>query len=130
MVEMGSLIEYLKRETALNALEKTIKHVQKVQECVKELDKGIVMLLKEKDLEKTHNIFHNVDLLEGEFGGGYPSYRIPFIKSLKWKKQKIILIQKDSHKKSTKEEISKNLKNRMWKLSYNCSYYKRIIFIW
>ncbi|MFX1365370.1 MAG: DUF47 domain-containing protein [Promethearchaeota archaeon] len=63
---MGSLIEYLKRETALNALEKTIKHAQKVQECVKELDRGILMLLKEKDLEKTHDIFHNVDKLEGE----------------------------------------------------------------
>ena len=63
---MGSLIEYLKRETALNALEKTIKHAQKVQECVRELDKGLQMLLKERDLEKTHDIFHNVDLLEGE----------------------------------------------------------------
>lgn len=63
---MGSLIEYLKRETALNALEKTIKHAQKVQECVRELDNGIQILLKERDLEKTHDIFHNVDLLEGE----------------------------------------------------------------
>ncbi|UCC20168.1 MAG: DUF47 family protein [Promethearchaeota archaeon] len=63
---MGSLIEYLKRETALNALEKTIKHAQKVQECVIELDRGLHMLLKERDLDKTHDIFHNVDLLEGE----------------------------------------------------------------
>ena len=63
---MGSLIEYLKRETALNALEKTIKHAQKVQECVKTLDIGLQMLLKEKDLDKTHDTFHKVDLLEGE----------------------------------------------------------------
>jgi len=63
---MGSLIEYLKRKTAFDALEKTIKHAQKVQECVKELDKGLEMLLTEKDLDKTHDIFHNVDLLEGE----------------------------------------------------------------
>lgn len=63
---MGSLIEYLKRETALNALEKTIKHAQKVQECVRTLDKGLQMLLKEKDLEKTHDLFHKVDLLEAE----------------------------------------------------------------
>ena len=63
---MGSLIEYLKRKTALDALGKTIKHAQKVQDCVKELDKGLEMLLREKDLEKTHEIFHNVDLLEGE----------------------------------------------------------------
>ena len=63
---MGSLIEYLKRKTALDALEKTIKHAQKVQECVKELDKGLEMLLTEKDHDKTHDIFHNVDLLEDE----------------------------------------------------------------
>ena len=63
---MGSLIEYLKRETALNALEKTIKHAQKVQECVKTLDTGLQMLLKEKELDKTHDTFHKVDLLEGE----------------------------------------------------------------
>jgi len=63
---MGSLIEYLKRETALNALEKTIKHAQKVQECVKTLDIGLQMLLKEKELDKTHDTFHKVDLLEGE----------------------------------------------------------------
>ena len=29
---MGSLIEFLKRETALNALERSIKHAKKVQE--------------------------------------------------------------------------------------------------
>ena len=63
---MGSLIEYLKRETALNALEKTIKHAQKVQECVKTLDIGLNILLKEKDLDKTHDTFHKVDILEGE----------------------------------------------------------------
>jgi len=63
---MGSLIEYLKRKTAFDALEKTIKHAQKVQECVKELDKGLKMLLTEKDHDKTHDIFHNVDLLEDE----------------------------------------------------------------
>ncbi|MFX1320142.1 MAG: DUF47 domain-containing protein [Promethearchaeota archaeon] len=63
---MGSLIEYLKRETALNALEKTIKHAQKVQECVKTLDSGLQILLKEKNLDKTHDLFHKVDLLEAE----------------------------------------------------------------
>ena len=63
---MGSLIEYLKRKTALDALEKTVEHAQKVQECVKELDKGLEMLLTEKDPDKTHEIFHNVDLLEDE----------------------------------------------------------------
>ncbi len=61
---MGSLIEYLKRETALNALEKTIEHAQKVQECVRELDTGLQILLTEKSLEKSHDIFHNVDIIE------------------------------------------------------------------
>jgi len=54
----------LKRETALNALEKTIEHAQKVQECVRELDTGLQMLLIDKSLEKSYDIFHNVDVLE------------------------------------------------------------------
>jgi predicted phosphate transport protein (TIGR00153 family) len=61
---MGSLIEYLKRETALNALERTIKHAQKVQECIIELDTGLQILLQERNLEKAHEIFHRVDVLE------------------------------------------------------------------
>ncbi|MFX0024323.1 MAG: DUF47 domain-containing protein [Candidatus Hermodarchaeota archaeon] len=54
----------MKRETALNALEKTIEHAQKVQECVRELDLGLQMLLTEKNLDKSYDIFHNVDVLE------------------------------------------------------------------
>ncbi|MDX1798849.1 MAG: DUF47 family protein [Candidatus Lokiarchaeia archaeon] len=61
---MGSLIEYLKRETALNALEKTIKHGRSVQECVRELDIGIQALLIHKNLEKSYEVFHNVDVIE------------------------------------------------------------------
>ncbi len=61
---MGSLIEFLKRETTLNALEKSIKHAQKVQECVKELDHGLNLLLKDRQEEKSHKILHNVDKLE------------------------------------------------------------------
>ncbi len=56
----------MKRETALNALEQTIEHAQKVQECVRELDTGLQMLLKEKNLDKSYGIFHNVDVLERE----------------------------------------------------------------
>jgi len=63
---MGSLIEFLKRETALNVLEKTIKHAQIVQECVKELEVGLNLLLKEKKLEKANKSFHKVDLLEDD----------------------------------------------------------------
>ena len=63
---MGSLIEYFKKKTAENVLEKAIKHAKKVQDCVRELDKGVEILLKVKDIEKSHDIFHNVDLIEGE----------------------------------------------------------------
>jgi len=63
---MGSLIEFLKRETTLNALEKSIKHAQKVQECVKELNQGLKLLLKEREEEKSHKILLNVDKLEKE----------------------------------------------------------------
>ncbi len=63
---MGSLIEFLKRETAVNALEKSIKHAQIVQKCVKTLDEGIKVLLKEKKPEKADQIFEKVDTLEGE----------------------------------------------------------------
>ena len=63
---MGSLIEFLKRETALNVLEKTIKHAQIDKECVKELEKGLRVLLMEENLTKARENFERVDLLEGE----------------------------------------------------------------
>jgi len=63
---MGSLIEFLKRETALNVLEKTIKHAQIVQQCVRELEVGLKLLLKEENFEKSCEIFNKVDLLEDE----------------------------------------------------------------
>jgi predicted phosphate transport protein (TIGR00153 family) len=64
--KMGSLIEFLKRETALNALERSIKHAKKVQECVRELEKGINALLREKNQIKAEEFFIKVDSLEGE----------------------------------------------------------------
>jgi predicted phosphate transport protein (TIGR00153 family) len=63
---VGSLIEYFKKKTAENVLEKAIKHAQKIQECVRELDKGIEILLNTKEIEQAHDIFLNVDHLEGE----------------------------------------------------------------
>ena len=54
----------MKRETAVNALEESVKHAQIVQECVKTLDVGLQTLLKEKDVEKSHKLFHKVDVLE------------------------------------------------------------------
>ncbi len=63
---MGSLIEFLKRETALNVLEKTIKHAQIVKDCVKELEVGLKILLKDENLEKARKNFLKVDILEDE----------------------------------------------------------------
>ena len=62
---MGSLIEFLKRETAVNALEKSIKHAQIVQDCVRTLDSGINVLLRERNHDKADEIFEKVDSLEG-----------------------------------------------------------------
>jgi predicted phosphate transport protein (TIGR00153 family) len=63
---MGSLIEYLKKKTAKSVLEKAIQHAEKVQECVINLNKGMVLLLKDKNLEESYNMFKKVDSLEGE----------------------------------------------------------------
>ncbi|MFX1275056.1 MAG: DUF47 domain-containing protein [Promethearchaeota archaeon] len=63
---MGSLIEYFKKKTATNVLEQAIKHAQKVQESVYKLNEGINMLLVTKDLDKCHDLFHEVDRFEGE----------------------------------------------------------------
>jgi len=54
----------LKRETAVNALEKSVKHAKIVQECIKNLDLGLQVLLHEKNPEKSHDLFHKVDNLE------------------------------------------------------------------
>ena len=54
----------MKRETAVNALEKSVKHAKIVQECIKNLDLGLQVLLHEKNPEKSHDLFHKVDNLE------------------------------------------------------------------
>ena len=63
---MGSLIEFVKRKTAENVLEKSIKHAQQVQKCVKKLDEGVQLLLKTKKVENSHDIFLTVDAFERE----------------------------------------------------------------
>ncbi len=54
----------MKRETAVNALEKSVKQAKIVQECIKNLDIGLQILLHEKNTEKSHELFHKVDILE------------------------------------------------------------------
>ncbi len=63
---MGSLIEFVKRRTAENVLEKSIKHAQQVQKCVKKLNEGVQLLLKTKKTENSHDIFLMVDAFERE----------------------------------------------------------------
>jgi len=54
----------------------------------------------------------SVDLPGGRFGGGYPSWKIPFYKSFASNNQRIILIRDDSHKISTLEKVKHALNNR------------------
>jgi predicted phosphate transport protein (TIGR00153 family) len=66
VVKMGSLIEFLKREVALNALEKSINHARIVQSCVEELGKGLTLLLHERKPEEAEEVFHKVDIIEND----------------------------------------------------------------
>ena len=50
-----------------------------------------------------------LDMRGGEFGGGYARWRIPLYKSFATGKQKIYLVDGDSHNKSTLEKVQKIL---------------------
>ncbi|MHA1803048.1 MAG: DUF47 domain-containing protein [Promethearchaeota archaeon] len=63
---MGSLIEYFKLKTAASVLEKSISHAKKVQDCVRELNIGIQLLIKDKKVEEAHQKFKIVDKIEKE----------------------------------------------------------------
>jgi predicted O-methyltransferase YrrM len=47
----------------------------------------------------------SIDLHQGEFGGGYPAWKIPFYQAFKRGNQKINLIRADSHKKETLDQL-------------------------
>ncbi len=51
----------------------------------------------------------SVDLPGGEFGGGYPRWRIPLFNSFIKREQKLHLIRKDSHKLSTLKMVKEIL---------------------
>jgi len=51
----------------------------------------------------------SIDLPYGEFGGGYPEWKIPLYKSFAKKNQEIVLFQVDSHQKSTLEMLKAEL---------------------
>ena len=52
----------------------------------------------------------SIDLPGGEFGGGYPKWKIPLYKSFARENQKIYLIRADSHRQETLEKV-KNILN-------------------
>ena len=54
----------------------------------------------------------SIDLPGGPFGGGYSLKDMKRFRTYKRKNQKIYFFRKDSHKKSTKDELIKKLKGR------------------
>ena len=52
----------------------------------------------------------SIDLPGGEFGGGYPKWKIPLYKSFARENQKTYLIRADSHRQETLEKV-KNILN-------------------
>jgi predicted O-methyltransferase YrrM len=51
----------------------------------------------------------SVDLPGGQFGGGYPSWRIPFYMAFRQVGQRLHLIRADSHEPSTLETVRRSL---------------------
>ncbi|MGQ9819206.1 MAG: class I SAM-dependent methyltransferase [Candidatus Kapaibacteriales bacterium] len=54
----------------------------------------------------------SIDLPKGKFGGGYPSWKIPFYKSFRSGNQKIFLLRCDSHSEATLEKVKSILKGK------------------
>ena len=55
----------------------------------------------------------SVDLPAGEFGGGYPLWRVPLYRSFASRGQRINLFRKDSHEQETLEEVRRALGGRL-----------------
>jgi cephalosporin hydroxylase len=53
----------------------------------------------------------SIDLPGGEYGGGYPKWKIPIFKTFVDGNQKIYLIRLDSHKKSTYKKVKRIIGN-------------------
>ena len=54
----------MKRETAVSALEKSVRHAKIVQDCIENLNIGLQILLNERNTDKSHELFRKVDNLE------------------------------------------------------------------
>ena len=57
-------------------------------------------------------VIFSIDLPGGPFGGGYSLKEMKRFRTYKRTNQKIYFLRKDSHKKSTKDELIKKLKGR------------------
>jgi len=51
----------------------------------------------------------SIDLPGGEFGGGYPEWKVSFYQAFTTENQKLYLLRKDSHQQETLEEVKKIL---------------------
>ncbi|GIW67117.1 MAG: hypothetical protein KatS3mg095_1015 [Candidatus Parcubacteria bacterium] len=51
----------------------------------------------------------SIDLPEGQFGGGYPEWKIPIYQAFKKENQKLYLLREDSHKQETLEKVKEIL---------------------
>ncbi len=94
--EISELIDYLeKRET---------KYILEIGTA-----NGGTLFLFSKIASRDATII-SVDLPEGQFGGGYPSWKIPLYNSFRSHQQKLFLIRSDSHAYETLAHV-KNILN-------------------
>jgi predicted O-methyltransferase YrrM len=92
-----------------------MQHPKIIFECGTASGGNLFLLTRFSDED---SIIISVDLPGGKFGGGYPSWKIPFYKSFASYNQKIILIRDDSHKISTLESLKEVLNNRKIDVAY------------
>ena len=104
------------KEELIDFLKIFIKqHPKVIFECGTASGGNLFLLTRFSDKD---SIIVSVDLPGGKFGGGYPSWKIPFYKSFASYNQNIILIRDDSHKISTVEKVKKVLNNRKIDIAY------------
>ncbi len=73
---------------------------------------GATLFLFTKIAEKDATII-SIDLPGGEFGGGYPEWKIPIFKKFSSQNQQLHLIRMDSHKEETIEKAKQHLNQNL-----------------
>jgi predicted O-methyltransferase YrrM len=91
------------------------QHPKIIFECGTAHGGNLFLLTRFSDKDST---IISVDLPGGKFGGGYPSWKIPFYKSFTSNNQRMILLREDSHKISTLEKVKEVLNNRKIDVAY------------